>query len=266
MDRNAYRRLAMLACCCCAAVGAPVARASADLKYVSYSGTASSRHSADFLYGEQHVLEYREGRLAQRVVLYTCRDGSAFARKTVSYVDTFAPDFTLEDVSNGMTEGVRSDGKGRFVFFRGGQGEQEKSNPVPRVEGLVVDAGFDEYVRSNWQSLMAGKELNMPFLVPSRLSDIGFQVAHLRSDHWEGASTEVFRLKLSGLLGYVLPGIDVYYSASDQVLMRYIGLSDLRNASHDNFQTEITYHSADRKAADAGLFESARQARLAPCT
>ena len=63
--------------------------------YVSYSGVARARGSNQFLYGEHHVLRYQAGRLAERVVLYTCRDGAPFARKTVSYVDPIAPDFTL---------------------------------------------------------------------------------------------------------------------------------------------------------------------------
>jgi hypothetical protein len=58
-------------------------------RYLSYSGIATARHSAEFLYGEHHVLLYRDGRLAERVVLYTCRDGSAFARKTVQTAITF---------------------------------------------------------------------------------------------------------------------------------------------------------------------------------
>jgi hypothetical protein len=66
---------------------------------------ALARHSPQFLYGERHVLLYRGGGLAERVVLYTCRDSSAFARKSASYADSLAPDFLLEDVSNGMREG-----------------------------------------------------------------------------------------------------------------------------------------------------------------
>jgi hypothetical protein len=44
---------------------------------VSYSGTAVDRHSGKLLYGERDVVLYREHGISQRVVLYTCRDGSA---------------------------------------------------------------------------------------------------------------------------------------------------------------------------------------------
>jgi hypothetical protein len=241
------------------------ASASADDQYLSYSGTATARHSAKFLYAEHHILKFSEGRLAERVVLYTCRDGSPFARKTVSYVDPFAPDFLLEIASTGMREGVRTVGKERSVFFRGDGRDPEKTSPLPPIRGLVADAGFDEFVRAHWHDLMSGRSEELHFLVPSRLEEIGFQVQHLRSETEDGISAEVFRLKLAGFWGWVLPGIDVSYSADDHVLMRYDGLSDLRDASGDNFQTQITFPPNERAPASAASMEEARQAKLAPC-
>jgi hypothetical protein len=120
--------------------------------YVSYSSVAHARHSSDVLYGERHVLLYREGRVAERVVLDTCRYGSAFRRKLVSYPNLLVPDFLLEDAANGMREGIRErsgdprTNAPRTVFYRERGGEAEKSGPLPAAEGLVADAGFDEFV------------------------------------------------------------------------------------------------------------------------
>ena len=245
--------------------GAQVSRADDNESFVSYTGTATAEHSDRFLYGENHVLRYRDGAVTDRVVLYTCRDGSAFARKTVSYVNRLTPDFELEDASNGMREGVRTEGTVREVFFRGDRAQAEKSSPVPQRPDSVADTGFDAFVRANWQPLMAGKALGMNFLVPSRLEDMSFKVQHIGSGAVDGAPTEIFRLKLSGVLGWALPGIDVYYTASDHVLVRYVGLSDLRDASNDNFKAQIAFHPSDRKVGTEQTLQRARQARLAPC-
>jgi hypothetical protein len=242
-----------------------VSAAAAEDQYLSYSGTATDRHSAKFLYGEHHILRYHEGRLAERVVLYTCANESAFARKTVSYVDHFAPDFLLEVASSGMREGVRTVGNERSVFFRDDRHEPEKTGPLPPTRGLVADTGFDEFVRANWESLMSGKPQELHFLVPSRLEDIDFKAQHLRSETLDGISAEVFRLKLAGFWGWVLPGIDVAYAAGDHTLMRYDGLSDLRDASGDNLQAQITFPPSERRAGNAALMAEARQAQLAPC-
>jgi hypothetical protein len=233
--------------------------------YLLYSGTATARHSAQFLYGERHVLLYRAGRLAERVVLYICRDGSPFARKTVSYVAAIAPDFLLEDGSNGLREGVRSAANERWVFFRESRTAAEKTGPLPKAAGLVVDAGFDDYIRANWEALMTGQSLDLPFLMPSRLGDIAFQLQHLRSEVIDHSAAEVFRLKVSGIVGWIAPGIDVSYATADRVLMRFDGVSDLRDASNHNYQTEINFRLTDRKIGSAQDMDNARQARLAPC-
>jgi hypothetical protein len=232
---------------------------------MSYSGTATARHSNEFLYGERHLLRYRDGQPAERVVLYTCSDGSAFARKTVSYVEPMSPDFELDDAANGMSEGVRSDGNGRTVFFREGRLANEKTGPVPQVHGLVIDAGFDEFIRANWPSLMRGKPVEMIFLVPSRVEEIKFRAQHVRSDDLDGIPVEVFRLKLAGVIGWVLPALEVSYGSQTHVLMRYEGLSDLRDPAGDNFEAVITFPPGDRKPAEESQWASARQAPLGPC-
>jgi hypothetical protein len=239
--------------------------------YASYSGTADARHTSDFLYGEQHVLEYRQGRLAERVVLYTCHDGSAFARKVVNYVAgaPSVPDFLLEDASDGMREGIRSANPaspaGRTVFYRANAKAAEKSGPLPAASDLVADAGFDEFVRSHWASLMTGDVSQMRFLLPSRLEAYEFQVQRLRHEVVDGIPTEVFRLRLSGFWGWFLTGIDVYYSDSDHSLVRYDGLSDLRDASGDNFKVVIDFPPREAKPGDAELMQRALQTSLAPC-
>jgi hypothetical protein len=244
---------------------AMAATPSSDI-YLSYSGTATAPHSGEILYSEHDVLHYRDGRLADRVVLYACRDGQPFARKAAVYGDhPLAPDFSMDDVSTGMREGVRTRAGQREVFFRRVHVEGEKSAPLPSVPQLVVDTGFDEFIRANWQRLVDGEEMEMRFLVPSRLDEMSFQVQRLRAEQLDGIPMEVFRLKLAGALGWVLPGIEVSYSAEGHILMRYTGLSDLRDAAGNNLPASITFHSIDRRLGTEQESETARQAVLAAC-
>jgi hypothetical protein len=182
-----------------------------------------------------------------------------------------APNFLLEDASDGMREGLReSNGDatspaGRTVFYRERGGETEKSRPVPVIEGLVADAGFDEFVRTHWDAPVRGQRLEIRFLLPSRLEDYGFQIGRLRTERIEGDSTEVFRLRLSGIVGWLLSDIDVYYRGSDHVLLRYDGISDLHDASGSNYKTTIEFPVAERTLATAQTLQDARQAAIAPC-
>jgi hypothetical protein len=251
-------------CILALAASAGEVRAASD-EYVEYSGIASVRHKPEFLYGERHILHYHEARLIERTVLYSCANGSLFARKRVTYVDDEAPDFFFDDVSNGMQEGVRSEGAARTMFFKANRTAAEKSAPLPRVQDLVADAGFDNFIPEHWNALMRGAAVPLPFLVISRLQVMNFEVQHLRADQFDGRPTEVFRMKLSGVLGLLFSGIEVTYDAADRRLVHYDGLSDLRGASGDNLQADIVFHRADRKPSSAQAFAAAQAVPLAPC-
>jgi hypothetical protein len=230
-----------------------------------YSGEAKARRSENFLYTEKHFLIYQNARLAERVVLYLCQDGTAFARKNVNYSDLTAPDFALEDASNGMREGVRTEGQQRSVFFQANRASPEKQKALPPIAELVGDAGFDEFIRAKWSVLMTGKAVPLQFLVPSRLGAMRFAAQRLRSDTVDGVPAEIIRLKIDGALGLMAPSIDVSYSAADHVLLRYDGVSDLRNAAGQNYQALISFRPEDRGEGAPRAVAAARAAPLAAC-
>jgi hypothetical protein len=238
--------------------------AGAAEQYLAYSGLAASQRTGQVLYAENHVLRFQDGRLAERVVLYTCPDGTPFARKVATYEDPLAPSFSFEDVTNGVREGVKA-GEQRRVFFRGIDQKPEKSIPLQASPGLVVDTGFDEFIRGNWYALMTAGPLPLQFLVPSRLGTMNFQVQHVRSGSEEGVPTEVFRLKVQGVVGWIAPSIDVSYSKSEHVLVRYEGMSDLRDRAGDNLRADIRFRARDRKPSDAGAADTAKSAPLVAC-
>jgi hypothetical protein len=249
---------------CVLALAGPAAHAAGD-EYIEYTGAANAHHGPDFLYGERHILLYRDGRLSERTVLYTCANGAPFARKTVTYLEPAAPDFYFVDASNGMQEGVRSRGGARSMFFRASLAAPEKSAPLPDTSELVVDAGFDTFIQAHWSELMRGAPVPLRFLVPSRLQVMDFEVQHLRSDSFDGRPTEVFRMKLSGILGLLFSGIDVAYGASDHLLVHYDGLSDVRDPAGANLQANIVFHAGERRPSSPQAVAAAEAATLAPC-
>jgi hypothetical protein len=112
---------------------------------------------------------------------------------------------------------------------------------------------------------MSGSPVILHFLVPSRLQAYGFQAQHLRSTAVGSVPAELFRLRLSGFWGWLLPGIDVSYSAGDHQLLRYEGLSDLRNSAGDNFKADIEFPPQTRQSSSEQAMRDARQAPLARC-
>lgn len=190
---------------------------------------ASELDDGTALYREEHLVRWVEGRAEERLVMYRCLDGSAFARKRVRYADdALAPSFLLEDARSGYREGAERIAEGLRVAWTGpGEGE---SAAVVDARALVADAGFDEWVRSSWEPLAAGETRSLDFLVPSRLRTYRFDVEAIDTDD---PGLRAFQLRLGGWFGRLLPSIEVAYDADTRRLVRFEGLSNLRDDAGD---------------------------------
>jgi hypothetical protein len=236
--------------------------------FESYTATAHDLGSRTLLYREEHYVRLDQGQTAERVVLYTCGDGRAFARKRLVYrPDALAPDFLMENALSGHREGLQWSARGATISYRENSASRERSAPLPEQPGLVADAGFDEFVSRNWGALVDGQKLRFDFLVPSRLDYYSFKVRKLRSETLAGTPSQVFRLTLSGIWGWILPGIDVWYRDSDRTLVRYEGISNLQNAAGENFKAVIEFAPEGRRslATDAALRAALDRSLVSSC-
>lgn len=209
---------------------------------VAYQGEARAPESGQLLYEEHHYLKLERQSPLERLVLYRCPDGAAFARKTVRYGQpSHAPEFRMEDARFGYVEGFEVDAQRGNVFFQRRAGESVEREAVMLGEALVVDAGFDEFVRARWDELQSGETVRVQFLVPSRLAAYDFKLKKLGNDQVYGDEVSVFRLALSGMLGWFADAIDVSYRNSDRRLMRFVGLSNIRATPEENLVARIEF-------------------------
>jgi len=187
----------------------------------------------------------------RRLTLYRCPDGQPFARRQddARGGDPAAPDFSLDDAQTGYREGVRRNADGtRSVYVRMHRDGREKSAPLPTARHMVIDAGFDAFVRRHFDVLRAGITVPVAFLVPSHLKTINFKITRI-DDARAAAHDEVaFRLELGSWFGFLLPHIDVRYDAQTRALRRYVGLSNLRDARGDNLKVSIDFPPAQARS------------------
>ncbi len=234
-----------------------------------FTGYARDIRTGRLLYIESHFVRGAGTVGEQRVVLYRCANGTeAFARKELEYgAVREEPTFTLLDGRSGYTEGLRRTAQGLEVFQRASASAPLRRARVPDKVAIVSDAGFDEFVRRHWAELEAGRTVRFPFLVPSRLDFLTFKVRKHHEETIEGAAASVIRLNLSGILGWFLPYIEVSYRKSDRVLMRYKGLTNIRDASGDNIVAQIDFPARERLTLPAVDLAVQRAQRLvARCT
>jgi len=221
----------------------------------SFTGYARSLDGRNLLYVESHAISGGGDADETRVVLYRCSAGSApFARKELDYAaERIAPAFAFEDARSGFAEGLRRNGGGVEVFARAGPSAQTRREVLPRIASMVADAGFDEFVRTRWEDLEKGDSIEVPFLVPSRLDSVNFKVRKVADATIGGDIASVFRLSVAGPLGWFLSDIDVSYRKRDRRLVRYRGITNVRNVSGSMLEAQIDFPDADRSDAAVDL-------------
>lgn len=248
MHQRRFKRLTgfLIAVCC--------ASAHAEERY---RGDTFDLADGQLLYREVHFLFEKDG-AAQRVVLYECPDGRAFARKQVhSSSDPQIPDFEMIDARWNYREGVRTREQAREAYVVSGGDVPEKTQILDIPADAVIDAGFDEFVRRHWDDLAAGKRIKLSFLVPSRRAFYGFKVSSVESD----PQTMRVRLSLGSWYAFLLPHIDVVYDRATHHLQEYEGLSNVRDANLKNYNVRTRF---DYTLSNEPLAASIEQALAKP--
>lgn len=226
---------------------------------LQYEGTAYAIDGEAVLYRESHFLSAaRADAPAERIVLYRCPDGAPFARKRVVYGGPGeAPSFELFDARLGYREGVRDAGGTREVFVQRAPDAAEKRGPLPDAAGLVADAGFDAFVQRHWDELQRGETVRFPFLVPSRLDYFNFKVSKDGEAEVDGQPASVIRLALGSWWAFLLPHIDVVYGNADRTLLRFVGLTNVRDEEGDNLKARIEFPRESRRPLEEGAVAGA---------
>ncbi len=210
----------------------------------SRTGHAFRLDNGELVYREVHHPEVEEGRLVGDDVRYLDADGEEFARKRVDYrPNPVRPDFLLEDLRSGYVEGLEALDDGRVAIRHRGVGDDETR--VTRVEppdDLVADAGFDIRMTRDFDRLLDGERVRLPFLVPSRGDWYSFRATPVEQTEVLGEPALVVRMELSGWVGRLLTSpIDVSYHRDTRALLRYEGVSNIRDADGESLNVRIDF-------------------------
>jgi hypothetical protein len=243
------------------AIGLLLGRAAtADgLQAISYHGEARS-HDGRLLFEEQHLLRDDAGRPRQRLVLYRCPGGEAFARKILRYGErSQQPEFALFDARFGYREGFELG----TAFVQLHADAALRRQPLAASDGMVVDAGIDAFVHAHWQALQRGDSLALDLLQPDRLTTQGFALRKLRDETIHGEPASVFRLGPSGLFGWFAEAIELSYRQHDQRRLRVDGESRIRFDLVRQVVARVDYPpQRETAASDIDWYEAEREPLL----
>jgi hypothetical protein len=209
----------------------------------SFTGNALSP-SGSPLYSEHHVVtgSCREGHWVpeKHTVEYRKPDSqSAFATKTLDYqAGLLLPEMTFRQPDFDEVMEVAIDNDQLSIDWTTPSGDRETFE-LTMPDRLVIDAGFDHFIRTNWEALTGGDSASFRFLGPTRGDHYGFVAEPADAEAFE--ADHEFRIRPDGLVTRFL--VDpIYLGYNDEgFLTDFSGLTNIRKNRDRNFTAHIRY-------------------------
>lgn len=209
-------------------------------------GEAYSINNEELLYRETHC---QSDDKLHRQVLYKNPDGESIAYKSLDYRNGFmVPSFKQTNFqTNEETQVTLDDEKVTLSFTDANRDQtlETLTNKNSAESPMVIDAGFDAYIRQNWDSLVAGKSQSFQFPLASRSTLIELQVS-ASSCSFQGENSQCFKLEMSNWLYRMLASpIELGYDRTQKQLIRYRGLSNIEDENGAGLDVDIRYYYGD---------------------
>lgn len=213
------------------------------------TGTAISATNASVLYREFHYPADTQEPLSGRIE-YIATDERLIARKQVDYSRSLtAPAVEQLDLRTQTRFSTRYvEDTLHADFQRGGEALQTQTYIAPA--DLVIDAGFDTYVRNHWPALLDGRSIGARFHVPSRLEAVRVSINPVDRQECAQAGGDILCLLVrpAGLLrvaGWFLEPLYLAYDLATRRLMMFKGTSNLADDEGRPQSVVILYEYSD---------------------
>ncbi len=202
-------------------------------------GDAYDASGDNLLYQEFHY--YSEDGLDHRVV-YLSPEKQPIATKTINYRDGYmTPTFSQQAYMSGELIRVVWSGNDLLMEYSA-QGDPVSEKKVPVSKPLVIDAGFDHFIRGNWHPLLEGRRLAFYFAAPARLSLVKLVVEKKAACSYLTTVDTCFRVNSSNwLVRLLLDSIELGYNSKSKKLSRFRGLGNITDQSGGNINVDIRY-------------------------
>ena len=195
------------------------------------TGYAYSKESDQLLYHEVHYRSSLESSVSNRVD-YIAPDQEVIVAKTLDFSESLlAPAIEQRDYRNATAIFTRYTSTGFEVGYKNND-TALRVNSLNRSESLVVDAGFDSFVRQHWDTLIEGDTVRAQFLVPARLDTVNIGIRATQQTHCRTQSDQALCLivrpaGLLRLLGWFVDPLYLAYERDSKRLLQYSGISNL---------------------------------------
>ncbi len=216
-------------------------------------GEAFTLDVGELAYREYHYID--ESGLDHRVV-YRGPGDDKLAVKTIDYrPGLVTPAFRQENRVDGSLLAVQWQDDALLIQHREKASAAVAEQRVEPPGSLVIDAGFDHFMRRHWDGLVAGETRDFAFPAPTRQSLVTLRAS--RSD-CQSSGDRVSREAItcfaiepaSWFARLLVDPIRLTYATDNRRLLAYQGLSNVKGGREENFRVTIVYQYRDGGARE----------------
>jgi hypothetical protein len=165
---------------------------------------------------------------------FTDGGGKVFTRQKINvHNHPAAPDYALEDLRDGHREGVTRSASGYEIFFKKDAAAPEEKIRLNIPEGeipAVTFPGFSNFVRQNWDTLVAAKPVYFYLILPTQRDYYRFRLVKDAVTGEGDNQTVHFRIELGNfLLRIFVDVIRISFDVRLKRLVRYEGIHFIRD-------------------------------------
>ncbi|TYL46707.1 hypothetical protein [Marinomonas sp. IMCC 4694] len=202
-------------------------------------GSAYSIKTGSLVYRETH--QPLENGFYQ--VEYSEPEGQVFGSKMLNFsMSAVTPNFLQVNERNGERTEVKAvQGKLEMIYQENSQSSPSKKS-VSLKSGMVVDAGFDAFIKQYWDALVSGKTLDVDYLVPSELTTFAFRFSRVTCLDETPLNAQCFSLSpISWVVKLAVDPLIVAYDSTSKRLLRFTGRANICDAQGKYESVDIQY-------------------------
>lgn len=207
---------------------ASTAPTQADNGWIEVIGTATSLDGKETLYAEHHWIQRIDGQPRQHQVRYLAPDGQLIATKQVNYPHSPAtPAFIMRDLRHGTVEGGEYAEDRYFLFKQDSAQAKRKREAIALGPDLVVDAGFDGFVRQHLEALAQGQQVDFRLGVAGSLRSFDFRARKTGERSIDGRRVFDIRVEPDSMLRWFVDPLELVYAVEPVQLLEYRGRTNI---------------------------------------
>lgn len=205
----------------------------------SYTGFAYKEGANTLIYTEQFTDKFVDGEQVESITHYFDTNHKHIATRKIDFSKSkFAPDFKTEDLRTGYIEGAEVADNNVKLFTKKDKNSPLVEKIIQVPEPVVVDGGFNQFIKTHWQELESEKSLSFNFTVSSSLDYYKLRAAKVAMNENE-LTIKVEPYK--ALLRWLANPIIIKYDRETHRILSYEGKSNIADDNGNNFTAKLVY-------------------------